>query len=211
MMTSSERLLLCADRIVREWQSNVLLYIHHDNLKQERIRHFLSIQAALLAFVGVAIKLASEPLAGRMFQVTFLSFGIGISVMAGALTAAWTAMDERARKFILFERKRLRELENEWAVLFDDQSGGLNTYRGLASVLETPRLGAEFDGIGHKERTRVLGRYIADYAGLENPGRAASGLERIALRIILGFWVVSVVGHVSLLAWFVTHGFRFAR
>ena len=98
-----------ANRILDEWKANVQLYIHHDNLKQERIRHFLNMQAALLAFVGLSTKQAIEGWGTPLTAMTFLSLSIGISIIATQLAYSWKAMDERARKFTLFERKKLRE------------------------------------------------------------------------------------------------------
>ena len=42
--------------LIEEWKKNVDLHIHHDNLKQQRLRHFISIQALLFAVFGLAIR-----------------------------------------------------------------------------------------------------------------------------------------------------------
>src|SRR6185295_7541283 len=141
-----------ANRILEEWRANIQLYIHHDNLKQERIRHFLTMQGALFAFVGLATKEAIE---GKTFltTITFLLFSIGIYFIGLFLVRAWKGMDDRARKFTLFERGCLRDLENQWNTLLPNDSKGLSTYTALAIILESDS--GSFQGITPEFRKKI--------------------------------------------------------
>ena len=185
-----------ANRILDEWKANVQLYIHHDNLKQERIRHFLNMQAALLAFVGLSTKQAIEGWGTSLTAMTFLSLSIGISIIATQLAYSWKAMDERARKFTLFERKKLRELEDEWSEIF---GSGLSTYTHLGAVLESNYDGDRFLSISRERHDRIRYDYIADYGVLKDPSVPASAKEKHVFMWITGFWLFSTLGNLGLL------------
>jgi hypothetical protein len=188
-----------AERILKEWGAAVQLYIHHDNLKQTRINHFLSIQAALLAFVGLSTKFAFEGAATDPVYVTFLLFSIGISIVGAFLAKTWRTMDSRARKFTIFHRKRIRELESEWRALCPDDQHGLSTFTSLAIVLENPPKEGDFMSVSAPERERVEKSFTHDYPVLEDRGKTASGREYMALTVIFIFWILSIAGHVGLL------------
>lgn len=185
-----------ASRILDEWKANVQLYIHHDNLKQERIRHFLNMQAALLAFVGLSTKQAIEGWGTPLTAITFLSLSIGISIIATQLAYSWKAMDERARKFTLFERKKLRELEEEWSELF---GSGLSTYTRLGAVLESNEDGHRFQSISRERHDRIRNDYIADYGVLKDPSVPAAAKEKHVFMWITGFWLFTTLGNLGLL------------
>src|SRR5262249_21081933 len=158
--------------VLQEWRANVDLYIHHDNLKQDRIRHFLTMQGALLAFVGLATKQAIEGRNSLLMFVVFLLFSIGISCVGYLLGSAWKRMDQRARQFTLFERKRLRDLEKEWSLLLREDKAGLGTYTSLAAVLE--KGGNKFPNIGVERRDEIREDYCRDYHELGVETKAAS-------------------------------------
>lgn len=187
-----------ASRILEEWRANVQLYIHHDNLKQERIRHFLSMQGALFAFVGLSTR---EAIRGSMLPaVTFLLFSIAISLIGLLLAYAWKGMDTRARKFTLFERKCLRDLESQWSSLMPNDKRGLSTYTAMAIILE--KGGHQFQRISRQLSDDIKESYHADYKTLEDQGGAASGWETFVFRAILFFWTASTAGHIVLMAIF---------
>jgi hypothetical protein len=190
-----------SSRILDEWKANVQLYIHHDNLKQERIRHFLNLQAALLAFVGLSTRQAIEGWDLLLTAITFLSFSIGISMIAFQLAYSWKAMDERARKFTLFERKRLRELEEEWTGLF---GSGLSTYTSLGAVLENSAGEHRFKSISRDLHDKIRGAYIKDYEILMDPSVPAAAKEKHVFMWILGFWLFSFLGNLGLLIYRIT-------
>jgi hypothetical protein len=194
-----------ANRILEEWRANVQLYIHHDNLKQERIRHFLTMQGALLAFVGLSTKQAIDGMQSMMSPITFLLFSVSISVIGILLAFAWKGMDERARKFTLFERRCLRDLENQWSALLPNDRRGLSTYTALAVVLE--KKGDKFQSIASERSTAIKQAYLGDYKDLEDQSGTASGRERLIFRAILIFWIASTAGHIALLAIFLQRHF----
>jgi hypothetical protein len=185
-----------SSRILDEWKANVQLYIHHDNLKQERIRHFLNLQAALLAFVGLSTRQAIEGWDSLLTAITFLSFSIGISMISFQLAYSWKAMDERARKFTLFERKRLRDLEEEWAGLFGT---GLSTYTSLGAVLENSAGEQKLHSISPERFHEIRNAYIKDYGVLDDPSVPAAAKEKHVFMWILGFWLFSFLGNLGLL------------
>lgn len=190
-----------AHRILEEWRANVQLYIHHDNLKQERIRHFLSMQGALLAFVGLSTKQAIEGPKSILPPITFLLFSAGISLIGFVLALAWRGMDDRARKFTLFERRCLRDLENQWNTLLPKDEKGLSTYTALAIVLEQG--GEEFQNITTMRSDDIKQKYYGDYKILSaKKGLAASAREVHVFRAILFFWIASSLGHIALLVTF---------
>lgn len=189
-----------ANRILEEWRANVQLYIHHDNLKQERIRHFLTMQGALLAFVGLATKQAIEGWQTLLTPITFLLFSIGISIIGLFLALAWKGMDDRARKFTLFERRCLRDLENQWNTLLPGDSSGLSTYTALGIILEG---GSEsFQHIAPEYRKKIIEAYCGDYEILRSQTGPASARETHVFKAILYFWTSSTVGHIALLVTF---------
>jgi hypothetical protein len=188
-----------AERILKEWSAVVQLYIHHDNLKQTRINHFLSIQAALLAFVGVSTKFAFEGATTSLVNVTFLSFSTCISMVGAFLAKTWRTMDTRARKFTIFHRKRIRELECEWRALYPGDKRGLMTFTSLAIVLESPPGEEDFLFVSPEERTRVEKNFTRDYPILKNKGKTASGREYTALTLIFAFWILSIAAHIGLI------------
>jgi hypothetical protein len=98
-----------------EWKKCVDLYIHHDNLKQSRVRHWLTTQAIAFAFAGLLVRetIASNWLAGKQM---LLSMAILVCLLGLVTSVLFAAMDARARHFTLFHRFRLCEIEEEMGV-----------------------------------------------------------------------------------------------
>ncbi len=107
-------------------------------------------------------------------------------------------MDSRARKFTLFHRKRLRELENEWRSLFPEDREGLFTYTSLAIILEDKPL-EDFLNISSENRCSVENDYCHDYKILKRKEKTASSREYNVLTILFWFWIFSVIVHMCLI------------
>lgn len=96
-------------RILEEWKVNVDLHKFHDNLGQQRFRHFLAIQTAFLAIFGLLIRESVN------LSNCWLAFLATIASVF-ALTTAWHGwlMHRRGRFYIDAIKANLLLLEQEW-------------------------------------------------------------------------------------------------
>jgi hypothetical protein len=182
-------------RILEEWKSNVSLYIHHDNLKQSRLRHFLTIQAALIAFVGISTRIGLVE-TWKIFppMLVFLLLSIGISLIGWHSCLAWRKMDHRAGLFTVFHRARIRQLENEYS----NKEGGQNrltTFTLLYHVLENIHPIYKGENLNGRITADLEKYYYKYYPFLRGKSESAGGLEKKSLKYMAIFWFAVFVGH----------------
>lgn len=152
---------------LEEWKNNITLYMHHDNMKLARIRHWLTTQTILFALTGILIATAFGNVAYGAACVLLL-FATVVCFLGVYATRKHEVMDTRARQFTVFHRSYLKEIEDRFP-------WKLHTFTNVASDLDgTPN----YDERGWKDGT--MG-YKTGWAGKQ---------EKNLLRCILIAWVV---------------------
>jgi hypothetical protein len=99
---------------LEEWKKNVDLYIHHDNLKQSRVRHWLNTQAIFFGAVGFLVvnALGNDVKDVKPVERYFmLALAFLICVIGLVISTLFKRADARARLFTLFHRYNLCRIE----------------------------------------------------------------------------------------------------
>lgn len=134
-----------SSKIVEEWKGNIELHKFHDDLKQKRFSHFLTIQTAFFAIYGLLIK------------ESFVQNVVGLPIIAAATTIAALiilryieGMDKRGRAYVdvikshlLILEERLNELDpenkvstytNQYAVLVKKNAEMIQKYQNVRGI-----------------------------------------------------------------------------
>lgn len=171
-------------RVIDEWKANIDLQKFHDNVKHQRISHFLSIQVALLAVGGLLIKESTEH---ALAWVAFLL----PAIVGAALSRVYLGMDLRARAYIDVVKGRLLMLESEWNQLHPRSP--LTTYtdqRLLLSLKCTDPSKREMR-LKEYETARMFGESDTLRAQLEAP--VAHIGERRLFLVMLVLWLAAAM------------------
>jgi hypothetical protein len=175
-----------AKRILEEWKVNVDLHKFHDNLKHQRITHFLSAQGGLFAFYGLLMQPAepSVPVWGPLLALS-------VAVIAEFHIQIHKEMDMRARAFVDVVKTRLLILERQWRALFPDSPIETYTHQWGLLTARNPELIGEYD-------EALKSAMVTDLNLIEKavgPKPANQGEKNIftILAILWGFLIVGAV------------------
>src|SRR5204863_4990707 len=117
-------------RLFEEWKANNDLLKFHEDLKQKRFAHFLTIQTAFLAFFAL---LAKDTLVSpSMVSLTVL---VLIAVPPLIISFYFIRVDTRSRAFVDTTNTRLLLNEEEWKGVSPDSH--FSTYQQLFAVLSS--------------------------------------------------------------------------
>ena len=94
--------------LVEEWKKNVDLHIHHDNLKQQRFRHFITIQAFMFLLLGASIRENANKASVFIGVLSVLA-----PIIAERLCLLSLRLDKRAKAFTQTVKQNLRFIENK--------------------------------------------------------------------------------------------------
>lgn len=96
---------------LRIWEKLVDLHIFHDELRQERLKHFYPIQIALVGGVGLSIQqcLTQGELTGR---IAFWIFALSLSFLGARFTRTMKSMNARAAEYVTTIKRQLHQIEN---------------------------------------------------------------------------------------------------
>ena len=151
-------------KLIVEYQANVELWKHDDNLRQQRQTNFLNVNTIML--VGIAAVVGFKP--------ELIEFGITLSIFScfGLLIAViWYRVQVRSAEYIRFRRHQLVHIEKQLEVL----STFTNTYRAFYP----PYQQVLFDG-------------NAALFEISEKAKSRSTLSEGRLPILLGwFWTIS--------------------
>jgi hypothetical protein len=115
-------------RLFEEWKANNDLLKFHEELKEKRFAHFLTIQTAFLAFFALLAKDALVSLS--MVSLTAL---VLIAVPPLIISFYFIRVDTRSRAFVDTANTRLLLIEKEWQDVSPDSH--FSTYQQLFAVL----------------------------------------------------------------------------
>ena len=179
-------------RLLEEWKANNDLVKFHEDLKQKRFAHFLTIQTAFLAIFGI---LAKETL-GPHTLIT-LSGLVLVAVPPLIIAFYFIRIDARGRAFVDTANTRLLLIEEEWRKLFPDNH--FATYQEQFAVLS------------HRDED-AINKYLAirkldadPYRTLIHAKSAHVG-EAAMLRLFWWLWIVLMGLALIAVAWHVTKG-----
>jgi hypothetical protein len=112
------------DQLLTEYQVNVDLWKHDDDLRQQRNGTFLTINSLLLVALGALITFS--PASVFVILITAF-FGFPICLI-------WYYVQRRNAEYIRFRRYQLRSIEAQLPVLttFTNQWKGLNQYQAVS-------------------------------------------------------------------------------
>ena len=163
-------------RLLEEWKANNDLLKFYEDLKQKRFAHFLTIQAAFLAFFAL---LAKDALG--TYSMVSLTVLVLIALPPLIIAVYFMRVDTRSRGFVDTLNTRLLLIEEEWRERSPDSH--FSTYQELFAVLSR-----------HDEGT--IRRYL-DVRRLEGDpferlaqSRSAHVSEHAILRLFWWLWIV---------------------
>jgi hypothetical protein len=159
---------LTQGRLLAEYQANVDLWQHDDQLRQQRSGNIMTINTGLLAVLGTLATLdPAAPYFG--FPFIMLLFGILGSVVA----LNWYFISARNAEYVRFRRIQLRSIEAQlpWLTTF------LNTYTAFyrKQRVTFPRISFEISKQGRLSSTRAE-NLLPVFMGLLWTGCIAVGL-----------------------------------
>ncbi len=118
-------------QLMLEYQMNVALWQHDDNLRQQRNGIFLNMNSLLLVALGALITLKPTLQTAAFNAVLLALFGLPICII-------WYFVQKRNAEYIKFRRYQLRSIEAQLGHLstFTNQWTGLNqnkpvTFKGI--------------------------------------------------------------------------------
>jgi len=94
------------EQLIQEYQANVELWKHDDNLRQQRNSTFLSMNTIMLVALGTFLNIAPNITNAAISGFLISLFGLPICFM-------WNTVQERNSEYIRFRRFMLRSLEKK--------------------------------------------------------------------------------------------------
>jgi hypothetical protein len=99
------------DEAYKEYELNLELWKHYDNLRQDKSKTFLTAQTILIALSGFVLK--SQELSPVLSRVV-----LAVTVLGLVSSVLWVLLLYRNKGYIDFHRKQVRELEGRTAMPF---------------------------------------------------------------------------------------------
>jgi len=152
---------------LEEYRVNIDMWKHHDNLRQDKNKSFLTANGFLVAALGILLKL------GKTVPFTELSAVVVISVFGLIISFLWILLQARNAAYINFHRLQLRSLETEmqgWST-FDKQWDGIKSRKQV-----------KFNGIPEKFEPRGF------------PKLSSHKIDRGLSIVATLFWAIIIVG-----------------
>ena len=109
--------------LLSEYQANLELWKHDDNLRQQRYGTFLNINSLLLVALGGLVTLSPSVLNATVVAVLISLFGFPVCLM-------WGRVQARNAEYIRFRRYQLRSIEKMLKPMstFTNQWNALNKF-----------------------------------------------------------------------------------
>jgi hypothetical protein len=93
--------------LLKEYDINLEMWRHYDNLRQEKNRTFLTVNTILVAAIGFALK---DQLAGPVLKAVALLVVL-VSVLGILVCTLWFLLLSRNSAYVKFHRDRVEALE----------------------------------------------------------------------------------------------------
>lgn len=164
---------------IEEWKANNELFKWHEDLKQKRFTHFLTLQTALLAICGVLIKdIATTKFLDFSQILMFSAIYFMLSLPSIFLGYQFLNMDQRARAYVDTVKAKLLIIENNWMKRFPTES--FSTYS------------EQFSTLVHRDEYVVSLYRDARGIGVNDPyvRRIKSGAAHVGEEYIIRFFIV---------------------
>ena len=155
-----------------EYQANVEMWKHDDNVRQQRARNFLTVNTLLI--VGIAGVVSFKP--GPLYVGAIL---IIFSIVGVSLNSIWRSVLQRSAEWIRFRRLQLKSIESK----LEGMSTFQNTYRAFYDGHETVYFGAE------------IPKFEISSAAKKRSTLTEGKLPSLMLR----FWTIAGIGGVFLM------------
>lgn len=181
-------------RLLEEWKANNDLLKFHEDLKQKRFAHFLTIQTAFLAFFALLAKDALS--AVSMASLTAL---VLVAIPPLIISFYFIRVDTRSRAFVDTTNTRLLLIEEEWKRISPENH--FSTYQQLFAVLS-------------RHDAETVQRYLEARKLQDDPFRSLSqsksahASEHAILRMFWWLWIVlASLAALVHLVWHIVQGF----
>lgn len=163
--------------LINEYQVNVELWKHDDNLRQQRNNTFLTINTILLVALGSLITLGnpeSKDVASNEALMAAL-----ISIFGLPVCYIWNRVQVRNGEYIRFRRYQLRSIEARLT--------GFSTFANQSKAMDRQEE-VDFQGINDKFRISKAAT------------RSSTRLEGSLPSVIAGFWLLILLGSLLILS-----------
>jgi hypothetical protein len=167
------------ENLLQLWSKLVDLHMFNDNVKQERLRNFMMIEAVVMIGFTVALaELFAVPNLGG--ELVFIVLSFTLCVMGFMLARRTENMDQRSSHYVRTIKNQLRHVETQLKPMMD---GDMLPYEGQFKVLNEHSLQLDVKGIYSELTPRSNGRLIHS--------RAASHHERLVIRATGYAWAAA--------------------
>lgn len=188
-MAPDELHRLAQQRILDEWRANIDLHKFHDAIKHQRITHFLTAEAALVALAGLLLKESIGARSG-VWAVVLLPATVGF-----VLARIYRNMDARARAYVDVVKARLLILEAQWNEQMPTSK--LSTYTDQWQLLVCGVSSSEgADKLAEYEAARRLGD--RDILRKQLEARGAYLGEKRLFTLVSWLWILLVAAGIIL-------------
>ncbi|HVZ28964.1 MAG TPA: hypothetical protein VG839_01130 [Asticcacaulis sp.] len=170
------------DNLLQMWSKLVDLHMFNDNVKQERLRNFMMIEAVIMLGFTVALaELFAVPNLGG--ELVFIVLSFTLCIMGFMLARRTEHMDMRTSHYVRTIKNQLHHVENQLKPMMD---GDMLPYEGQFKVLNEHTLQLDVKG-NYSELTpkdiKTRGRLIQSHA--------AGFHERLVIRATGYVWAAA--------------------
>ena len=159
-------------RLLDEYNMNIELWKHDDNLRQLRNNNFLSVNALFVIALGTYISL-------RPPNVNLAAAMILLAVLCAPICLVWSRMQFRNSEYIRFRRMQLLSIETRLP--------GISTFKNT------------WDALYDHKTVKFLGSGGTFAVSKRGAGSSTAAENRLPL-FILGFWLAILIAGILLLA-----------
>jgi hypothetical protein len=152
--------------LITEYQVNVELWKHDDELRQQRNNTFLTMNTILLVALGSLITLGNTASNEALMAVLISIFGLPVCYI-------WNRVQVRNSEYIRFRRYQLRSIEARLP--------GFSTFANQSEAMDRHEE-IEFQGIS------------ATFKITKPAARSSTRLEGLLPSVIAGFWLLILLG-----------------
>lgn len=166
------------DNLLQMWGKLVDLHMFNDNVKQERLRNFMMIEAVIMIGFTVALaELFTVPNIGG--ELVFIVLAFTLCIMGFMLARRTEHMDQRTSHYVRTIKNQLRHVETQLKPMLDND---MLPYEGQFKVLNQHTLQLDVNG-NYSELKPGNGRLIHSHA--------ATYHERLVIRATGYAWAAA--------------------
>ncbi len=153
--------------LLEEYQANVEMWKHDDNVRQQRARNFLTVNTLLILGLAGIVSFWKDHLYLGVILIIFSSVGLSLNLI-------WRSILHRSSEWIRFRRLQLASVESK----LDGMSTFQNTLRAFYDKYETIDFGTN----------------ISQFTISSTAKKQSTITEGYLPSLMVLFWLLSIIG-----------------